>query len=58
MKLNYEQNKWLKSLPKDYADHLRALLKEDGSYCLVSRDGGKTFFLCVAPRLSSPDEEE
>lgn len=58
MRLTYEQNCWLKSLPKELADHYRQLLEEDGNYSLVSRDNGKTFFLCVAPQNSSPDEEE
>lgn len=58
MRYTYEQNVWLKSLPKELADHYRRLLEEDKGYCLVSRDNGKTFFLCVAPQNSSQDEEE
>jgi hypothetical protein len=58
MRYTYEQNRWLKSLPQELADHYRRLLEEDGSYSLVSRDNGKTFFLCVSPQNSSPDEEE
>ncbi len=58
MKLTYEMNRWLKTLPREYADHIRALLKEDGNYCLASRDNGETFFLCVAPFNASNDEQE